>query len=83
MFAPGKLLALIRRPETKSDARIFSLICCSFWGLGWLLQDWMDFLWRIPKREWDMVADGYLWIFHLVLGFAGAWLLLNLVVKIF
>jgi len=83
MTSPNQLLYSIRRPETASDARIFAILCGVCWGLSWVIQDYLDFLWHIPKIEWDYVDQGYVWAIHFALGLAGCWLLLSLVVRVF
>jgi len=82
MFSPNKLLFSIRRPETASDARIFAILCGLCWGIGWALQDYLDFMWR-PRRDFDMVEDGYRWALHFGLGLAGTWIFLSIVTRIF
>jgi hypothetical protein len=82
MFRPHKLLYSLRRPETASDARIFAIICGVCWGLGWALQDYLDFLWR-RSPEFDMVNDGYIWVLHFILGLAGTWFFVSVISRVF
>ena len=83
MILPGKLLFALRRPETASDARIFAILCAIFLGLGWVVQDYVDFLWRDKRLAFDYISDGYLWAFHFVLAAGGALVLLKLITRIF
>ena len=81
MTSPRKLLFSMRRPETPSDARAFAIICGVFWGLGWVLEDFLRF--RAARTEFDFASDGEVWLLHFAIAVAGTWVLLNLIVRLF
>jgi len=81
MTSPGTLLHSLRRPETSGDARTFVLICGLFWGLGWVLTDYLVF--RQSREEFDFTTDGEKMILHFFLGFLGTWGILVLVTRLF
>ena len=82
MTSPRTLLFSLRRPETPGDARAFAIICGLFWGLSWVLHDYIHFK-RFSREPFDITSDGELWILHFILGSAGTWVLLNLVSRLF
>jgi hypothetical protein len=41
LLQPAKLLWSIRRPETTGDATGFLLLCGVFWGLSWIIHDYL------------------------------------------
>jgi hypothetical protein len=81
MLSPGKLLDSIRRAETASDARAFVFICGFFFGAAWVMNDYIAL--KRAGGDFDIVDNGYSMIAHLVLGVAGTWGLLHLIVRLF
>jgi hypothetical protein len=81
MIAPRKLLTSIRRPETPNDARAFAIICGVFWGLAWVINDYVGF--ARGRQSFDVVSDGEVWVLHFAMGLVGTWALLNLISRLF
>jgi len=81
MSAPGRLLRLIRRAETLADARVFTIVCGIFWGLGWVIHDYVRVL-RAPGA-FDLMDHYPTFLIHFALGVGGTWIILNLVSKFF
>jgi hypothetical protein len=81
MASPGRLFNSLRRPETPNDARVFAIICGAFWGLSWLVHDYVAF--AHSGKSFDMVGDGERLVLHFALGLAGTWVILNFVTRLF
>jgi hypothetical protein len=81
MTSPGRLLGDLRRPETPNDARVFAMICGGFWGLAWVIHDYLAL--AHSGRHFDMIDNGEVFLLHFVLGFAGTWVILNFVSRLF
>src|SRR3954452_10511067 len=82
MTSPGTLLHSLRRPETTGDARVFVFLCGVFWGLGWVLNDYLTFR-RTSRSEFEFTSDGEVWILHFILGVVGTWAMLVVVTRLF
>lgn len=81
MTSPGRLLGDLRRPETPNDARAFAIICGIFWGLAWVIHDYVAL--AHSGKPFDMIGDGEILLLHFALGLAGTWVILNLVTRLF
>jgi len=59
MLNPSKLLWSIRRPETTADATGFLLLCGAFWGIGWVVHDFLYKLWSVEPRVNSIEFTGH------------------------
>lgn len=83
LFAPAKLAASIRRPETTSDAFSFLIICAVCWALSAFIHGmiWMHLLAKQPNVQIDSyVLDT---VIAAVASGVGMWLLFTLYNKIY
>lgn len=80
MSSPRRLMRIIRRPETLADARVFTIICGVFWGLGWAISDYVKIL--STPGGFDFVENYPTLMIHFGLGVAGTYFLLNLVSRL-
>jgi hypothetical protein len=81
MTSPGRLLGDLRRPETPNDARVFAIVCGVFWGLSWVIHDYVALV--HSGKRFDLIDNGQIFLLHFVLGLAGTWVILNFVSRLF
>jgi hypothetical protein len=81
MFAPRRLLDSMRRPETRSDARILAIAYGVFWGLSWVLHDVIRFM----RSDETFMIDyhGYAMVAHFALAVAGTFFVLQFASALF